>query len=126
MVFAKEPLGTISGGGLGPFGTIGVKIAADSDAGLVGVTKAISSVIGIMTVAAGIWFMFQVLTGGLYWITSAGDKTKLSEARDRIQNAAIGLLVVVAAWAILALAGQFLGFDILINSPAILFNQLKI
>lgn len=126
MIFAKESLGgAIGGDGLGPFGKIGTNIARDSTAGLEGVTKAVSAIIGIMTVAAGIWFMFQVLTGGLYWITSAGDKTKLNEARDRIQNAAIGLIVVVAAWAILALAGQFLGFDILINSPSTLFNQLK-
>ncbi|MDP1722398.1 MAG: hypothetical protein Q8L37_04245 [Candidatus Gottesmanbacteria bacterium] len=127
MVFAKESLGgAIGGEGLGPFGTIGIGIGANSAAGLKGVTSAVSAVIGIMTVAAGIWFMFQVLTGGLYWITSAGDKAKLSEARDRIQNAAIGLIVVVAAWSILALAGQFLGYDIVINDPDTLFKQLKI
>ncbi len=128
-VFAQEKLGNIGGEGLGPFGNIGENIAkgaAGGEAGLKAVTSAVSSVIGVMTVAAGIWFIFQVLTGGFYWITSAGDKAKLSEARDRIQNSAIGLVVVVAGWSILALAGQFLGYDIVINDPGAMIQKLKI
>ncbi|MEK7543625.1 MAG: hypothetical protein AAB557_02060 [Patescibacteria group bacterium] len=126
-VFASEPLGTIGGEGLGPWGLIGKNLSADNGvAGLRAVTATISGVIGVMTVAAGIWFIFQVLIGGFYWITSAGDKTKLNEARDRIQNAAIGLVVVVAGWSILALAGQFLGYDIVISNPGEVIKQLKI
>lgn len=130
-VFAQtpEPLGTIGGGGLGPFGKIGENIAkgaAGGEAGLKAVTGAVSSVIGVMTVAAAIWFIFQFMTGGFYWITSAGDKTKLNEARDRIQNAFIGLIVVVAGWAVLALAGQFLGYDIVIQNPNTVIQQLNI
>jgi hypothetical protein len=129
-IFAQSPIplgGAIGGDGLGPFGKLGNTIGKDDGAaGLKGVTSAISTVIGVMTIAAGIWFIFQVLTGGFYWITSAGDKTKLNEARDRIQNAAIGLMVVVAAWAILALAGQFLGYDIVISRPDEVIKQLKI
>lgn len=129
-IFAQEPIplgGAIGGEGLGPFGSIGNTIGkGDGATGLKAVTSAISGVIGVMTIAAGIWFIFQVLTGGFYWITSAGDKTKLNEARDRIQNAAIGLIVVVAAWSILALMGQFLGYDIVISDPAKVIQQLKL
>lgn len=128
-IFAQESIplgGAIGGDGLGPFGKIGSTISkGDGTTGLKAVTSAISGIIGVMTIAAGIWFIFQVLTGGFYWITSAGDKTKLNEARDRIQNAAIGLIVVVAAWAILALAGQFLGYDIVISNPGEVIKQLK-
>lgn len=122
----SEPLGTIGGEGLGPFGKIGEGIAKNSPAGLVGVTKAISSIVGVMTVAAGIWFLFQLLTGGFFWMTSAGDKAKLETARHRINDAFVGLLIVVAGWAILALAGQFFGFDILVTRPGDVINQLKI
>lgn len=130
-IFAQtpEPLGQIGGEGLGPFGNIGKNIAkgaAGGEAGLKAVTGAVSSVIGVMTVAAAIWFIFQFMTGGFYWITSAGDKTKLNEARDRIQNAFIGLIVVVAGWAVLALAGQFLGYDIVIQNPNTVIQQLNI
>ncbi|MBI5620186.1 hypothetical protein HY949_00215 [Candidatus Gottesmanbacteria bacterium] len=129
-IFAQEPIplgGAIGGDGLGPFGSLGNTISkGDGVTGLVKVTSAISGVIGVMTVAAGIWFIFQVLTGGFYWITSAGDKAKLSEARDRIQNSAIGLVVVVAGWSILALAGQFLGYDIVISDPGAIIQKLQI
>lgn len=131
-VFAQtpEPLGTIGGEGFGPFGKIGQGIARNSAAGgvtgLTAVTKTVSSIIGIMTIAAGIWFMFQLLTGGFFWMTSAGDKAKLETARHRINDAFVGLLIVVAGWAILALAGQFLGFDILVTSPGEVINQLSI
>lgn len=127
-VFAEEvDLGTIGGGkGLGPFGEITGDLSTQNALGLTKVTQAVSSVIGIMTVAAGIWFIFQFLTGGFFWMTSAGDKAKLHEARERITNAFIGLLIVVAGWSILALAGQFFGYDILISNPGELINQLNL
>lgn len=130
MINAQEPLGTIGGEGFGPFGTIGQSVARNSPAGgvtgLEAVTKTISSIIGVMTIAAGIWFMFQLLTGGFFWMTSAGDKAKLETARHRINDAFVGLLIVVAGWAILALTGQFLGFDILVTDPGTVINQLQI
>lgn len=132
QVFAADPTGTPLGTfeGLGPFGTIGKALssgAAGGAAGLSAVTRAISAIIGVMTVAAGIWFLFQFVIGGFFWITSGGDKAKLHEAHERITNAMIGLIIVVAGWSILALTGQFLGFtDILIPNPENLINQLNI
>lgn len=124
----SQPLGTIGGEeGLGPFGNIGKGILsgqAGGTTGLVAVTGAISAIIGIMTVAAGIWFIFQLLTGGFYWISSGGDKTRLHEARERLTNAFIGLLIVVGGWSILALVGQFLGFDIVIGDPGTIIGNL--
>jgi len=127
-VFAEEvDLGTIGGGkGLGPFGEITGDLSTQNTLGLTKFTQVISSVIGIMTVAAGIWFIFQFLTGGFFWMTSSGDKAKLHEARERITNAFIGLLIVVSGWSILALAGQFFGYDILISNPGELINQLNL
>lgn len=123
----SQPLGTIGGEGLGPFGNIGQGLVSGAEGGktgLIGVTKVISSIIGIMTVAAGIWFIFQLLTGGFFWISSGGDKTRLHEARERLTNAFIGLLIVVGGWSILALTGQFLGFDIVIGEPGTIIENL--
>lgn len=127
-VFAAEiDLGTIGGGkGLGPFGEITGSLASDNYLGLIKVTQAISSVIGVMTIAAAIWFILIFLTGGFYWMTSSGDKAKLHEARERISNALIGLIIVVAGWSILALAGQFFGYDIVIQDPRAIIDQLFI
>src|SRR3989304_5548539 len=124
-VFAQTNLGPIQGEGLGPFGNISFGAGGGALA-LEKFTVIISSIVGIMTIAAGIWFLFQFLTGGFYWITAGGDKTKLETARDRILNAFVGLILVIAGWSILALAGQFLGFDILIRDPGTIMQNLGI
>lgn len=127
-IFAADvDLGTIGGGkGLGPIGEITGELVKNPNLGLIKITQAVSSVIGMMTVAAGIWFILIFLTGGFYWITSSGDKAKLHEARERINNALIGLIIVVAGWSILALAGQFFGYDIVLEHPETIINQLFI
>lgn len=116
---APHNLGPIGGEGLGPFGSV-----SDATTGLTGITKIVSSVIGIMTVAAGIWFLFQFTIGGFNWITSGGDKAKLQASRDRLTNAFIGLVIVVGGWAILALAGQFFNIDFTLQNPGGIINQL--
>ncbi|MFZ2025547.1 MAG: hypothetical protein WAV51_04680 [Microgenomates group bacterium] len=95
------------GGGLGTFG--GQTFTADS--ALSSFTHTISAIIGLLTAVAAVWFLVQITLGGISWITAAGEKSKLTEARDKITHAFIGLIIVVAGWGILALAGQFFGWD---------------
>lgn len=123
-VVAKERLGTIGeGGGLGHLG----KPYTDGTTALIDTSKIVSTIIGVMTVAAVIWFIFTFITGAFSWITSKGDKAKLETARDRITNAVIGLIIVVAAWAIVSLLGVMLGWEnILIQDPGALMDQLDI
>ncbi|PIQ73518.1 hypothetical protein COV58_02125 [Candidatus Roizmanbacteria bacterium CG11_big_fil_rev_8_21_14_0_20_36_8] len=56
--------------------------------------------IRIFFVVAGLTTLFYLLRGALGWITSGGDKDSVSEARQRIQAAIIGLILVVAVLAI--------------------------
>ena len=126
IALAVEPTGTslgnIGGAGLGPFG----EIARTPVAALSAVANTVSAIIGIITISAGIWFMLQFLSGGFFWITAGGDKTKLETARHRINDAFVGLLIVVVGWSILAIASQFFGVDFLLNNPETLLPQLKI
>lgn len=118
-VFAVQELGQIGGSqGFGPFGNI-------SGSGLVEVTQVVSKVVGFMTVAAGVWFLFQLIIGGISWVTSGGDKNNIENAKNRLTHAFIGLIIVVAGWGILALAGTFLGYDILITRPDTILNSIK-
>lgn len=116
----RHDLGKIGGEGLGPFGNV-----SDATAGLTGVTKIISAIIGVITVGAGVWFLLQFTIGGFSWITSGGDKAKLQSARDRLTNAFIGLIIVVGGWAILSLASQFFNFDFTIQNPGDIINKLS-
>jgi hypothetical protein len=113
--------GTIGGAGLGP-----VSAVTDGADALLKITNVVSAVIGFMTVAAGIFFIFQILIGGYTWLSSMGDKHRLEEARNRIVNALIGLVIVVGGWGILSLVGQFFGWDILINDPSTIMKNLQI
>lgn len=118
----EQPLGTIGGVGLGPFGSINT---GDRMAGITGVINTISSVIGMLTVVASIWFMFMLLFAGYEWISAGGDQKKLSSAKDRITHAFTGLVIVVGAWSLVAVAGQFFGFNTLVD-PATIINTLPI
>lgn len=124
--------GNIGGGtdtGLGPFGNFANSAGAGAAGGttaLASLTRIISNIIGVMTVGAAIYFLFHLLIGGFRWLGSEGDKHKLEEAQNRITNAFIGLIIVAAGWAILALAGQFIGFDPLIRNPGDFIGNLQL
>lgn len=71
----------------------------------------ISNLIAMLLILASIWALFQLLQGGLEWIGSGGDKTGLDNARNRITNAIIGLIITFLAWAVYLLLMQFLGIS---------------
>jgi len=118
-----QSIGNISGAGLGPFGQ---KTATSGTAALTQIAGTISAIIGFMTVVAGIWFMFEMLFAGYEWISAGGDAKKLEAARQRITHGFMGLLIVVGAWALLAVTGQFLGYDILLSNPGSIMQQIKV
>jgi hypothetical protein len=75
--------------------------------------KVISSIIGVITISAGLWFTFHILIAGFTWLTAAGDKTKAEKAQKMLTESIIGLVVVVAAVFIADLVGKLLGINIL-------------
>jgi hypothetical protein len=113
---------SISGPGLGPFGANPAKTGLEA---VNQITNVVSSFVGFLTILASIWFLFQLIFGGFEWISSAGDAKKLATARQRIMNGFLGLIIVIGAWAIVALVGQFLGYDILNPGTYIGSLQLK-
>ncbi len=72
----------------------------------------ISNIGGLFFLFAFLLTFLYLLTGGLSWITSSGDKSKLETAKDKITNALVGLVIVAAAYAIFALVGQFFGLNV--------------
>ena len=105
---AQIPLGNISGPGLGPFGANPPTSGGDA---LTAIIKVVSAIIGFLTLAAFIWFMFQLVIGGIQWVTSGGDKNSLESARNKITHALMGLIIVGAIWAIFTLVSKFLGLN---------------
>ena len=71
---------------------------------------------------AGLAFLLYFLMGALGWLTAGGDKQKLDNSRDRITTALIGLVLVIAAYAITGVVGSIFGLDIL--NPRNMFCQI--
>lgn len=61
--------------------------------------------------AAILAFVFIVI-GGIQWITAGGDKIAAQSARDRITAAVVGLVIVVAAFALTLIITTLLGVNI--------------
>ncbi|CAN5161123.1 hypothetical protein BH09PAT2_BH09PAT2_01890 [soil metagenome] len=50
---------------------------------------------------AGIAALFYMLIGAFGWVTSGGDKDSIGAARDRIQAALVGMILIVAVLALI-------------------------
>ena len=71
----------------------------------------ISTIIGLMTVIAAIWFVFLLVGGAIGIMTSGGDKMALESARKRMTTGVIGFVVVVLAMFIMDLVASLLGVE---------------
>jgi hypothetical protein len=49
----------------------------------------------------GLAAFVMLVWGGFQWLTSAGSPTKISEAKDRINSAILGLVIILASYLIL-------------------------
>lgn len=72
----------------------------------------IGGFIRLVVVIAAIVFFFILVIGGIRWIASGGDKAQTEAARNQITAALVGLVIVFAAWAIMALIRVFFGVDV--------------
>jgi hypothetical protein len=63
----------------------------------------ISGVITILLIAAAIIALFFLIWGGIRWITSGGDKSKVDSARQTIIASIIGLIISLLAFFIITL-----------------------
>lgn len=75
----------------------------------------ISGLVTLLLVTVALVFFFMLILGGLKWITAGGDEKSVGAARTQITNALIGLAIVFAAWAIVALIGNIFGISLLGN-----------
>lgn len=69
--------------------------------------------LGFFTALGGVAFLIYFILGAFAYLTSQGDREKITRAQRYISNAIIGLLLLILAWAITGIIGIMLGFDIL-------------
>lgn len=95
--------------GIGPLGLLGKNTQEVATL----FPQVISNIVGVLTAAAIIWFVFQFIIGAFGWITAGGDQKAVEGARARITNAVIGIIIVAIALVFISLLGSLLGIDIL-------------
>ena len=81
------------------------------DAFDISVGDLLTTLLNLVLVIAAILVFAYLIWGGLEWITSGGDKSKTESARNKITAAIVGLVVLVASYAILQLVLQILGIQ---------------
>ena len=69
---------------------------------------AIGTVVGAGLAFIGVLFFILIVYGGLLWMTARGNETQVVKAKDLIQSAIIGLIIVLAAYAITAYISELL------------------
>ena len=57
----------------------------------------------------GLIFVILIIVGGIQWMTSAGSPDKVKSAKGLIVNAIIGLVIVMASFALIKLVFGMLG-----------------
>ena len=72
------------------------------------IPNAIGRIVGAILAFIGIIFFVLMIYGGFMWMTARGNEQQTSRAKDLIVAAVIGLIIVLAAYAITSYIGTAL------------------
>lgn len=92
--------------GVDVVGTLQVPGGVPSDYTKTGIF--VSSLIKFIIIVGGVFSLWQFLTGGFQFISSAGDKGKIAEAQQKINMSLIGLVTMAASFIIIAIISMLL------------------
>jgi hypothetical protein len=88
-------------------------ILAGNGGGLLFFQTLIPNLVTLFLIVGSAIFVFMLLSGGVAWITSGGDKVAVENARARVTHALIGLVVLFSVFAIVKLVEIIFGTSIL-------------
>ena len=69
----------------------------------------VGKVVTILLIIAAVVSLFFLVYGGIRWVTSSGDKTKVEAARNTIISALVGLIIAFLAYFIFSVVLNFFG-----------------
>lgn len=79
----------------------------------------------IILVGGGLIALIYLLLGAVAWITSGGNKESVDKAREKIQNAIIGLVLIVVVLSVVGLLEQILNIGLGIFKPITITPLVK-
>jgi len=88
-----DPLDTVAG-------SSGAGYKIGTDFAKTGTQEIIATIITTVLSFLGVIFLILMIYGGFMWMTASGDEEQVKKALSIIRNALIGLIIVIAAYAI--------------------------
>ena len=82
----------------------------------------LSSVIGLLTIIASVWFIFLFIMGAIGYMTAGGDKGQIENARKKMVNGIVGLVIVIAGIFVVNLVGYIFGLQYILDPGAFIEN----
>lgn len=83
-----------------PYGLNKTADAAKLPTGTTDVSTIVGYIVGALLSLMGVIFLVLVIFGGILWMTAEGNSEKVTKAINILKNAAIGLIIVLAAYSI--------------------------
>jgi hypothetical protein len=68
----------------------------------------VGNIVGVVLSFIGVLFLGLLIYGGFSWMLARGNQQEVQKAKDLIEAAVIGLVIVMAAYAITAYVGNIL------------------
>jgi uncharacterized membrane protein len=72
----------------------------------------LASVVSFLLGLVGIAFIVMLIFSGYSYISAGGNKESLARAQHSFMNSFLGLMITLAAWVIVSMAGRFLGLNL--------------
>jgi len=72
------------------------------------IPQAIGRIVGIVLSLVGVFFFLLMIYGGFTWMFARGNEQNVEKAKSIIQSAIIGMIIVLAAYAITVFIGSAL------------------
>ena len=71
----------------------------------------VGKIVTVLLIIAAVVSLFFLIWGGIRWVTSSGDKTKVEAARNTIISALVGLIIAFLAYFIFSVVLNFFGLS---------------
>jgi hypothetical protein len=60
----------------------------------------LGSALNMIFALLGVLFIILIVYSGFLWLTASGNETKIKKAKDNLYSSAIGLIIIIGAYAI--------------------------
>jgi len=79
---------------------LGDKAGYETAVGQNNISAVVAAVINGFLAILGIIFLFYLIHAGYLWMTAQGNEEQVTKAKDEIRNAIVGIIIIIAAYAI--------------------------